>query len=383
METIIQDASKGSPILAYGSASVSPKQKLMRLAALIFLLIALPVLIITGIFFIGSAQFPSSVLLSIALSPSKINRSIQGALVAELPAPWRTALETDTSFPVILGLAKTEKGEVAPFAIVPRTVSIAGSESVRIVKSGLFKTIVPESVPIETRPYRSFVGVLHARNGADAGWMIASRLLQMISGTSSSTADTNEDVYGSISKNRGKIFLSTESVKSAYEPGSFFVVFGTDERKATVLPEALLSQGIAISEVRAPEKLILNGDGGMRIGWSGLSDEERAMLAVAQGHVTGTAYQLPDQEIVPAITPEPGYASSVTNELLISTAWKQSSGEADTWKSSCPGDIRLALHGEALRNLLILFRTSPSWREKIQSFVIASDQNKTIFCINE
>lgn len=381
--TIIQETSHGSAILAYGSATSSPRRRLFLFIILIVLLVAVPALILTLIFFLGSAAIPTKPLFAISLTPSAIESKFSGALVTELPAPWRTALETNSSLPVILGLAATEQGTVAPYAIIPRSVSISTPAGTTVTKNTLTKTIVSESIKTASTPYRILLDILGKRKNADAGWGIHTNLLSLISGTSLQDEKDQEWIYGSLKGNRGTILLPEEEYAWSLSESAFFVLLGKQRPDQTLVSNALLTQGINLKETRSPDHLSIKGDGTLIATWSDPSNEERALIQVANGMTTGTPFILPDQDNVAQISTQAVSSTDSSNAIAIQGGWKQSSGEPSQWKTNCPGSVRFSIEGEALQNILLLFRATPSWREKVHSFAISTDQKKHIFCVNE
>jgi hypothetical protein len=378
--TVIQEASKGSPMLAYGKAGSSMKRRLFFWISLPILLIAIPVILLTCLFFFGETEMPKERLLAISIQPSSINKNISGALITELPAPWRTAVETNTSLPIILGLAKTKSGSIAPYAIVPRILSISSSDQNNIIEGSLIKTILRDDIETERGAYRLFSKLLNAQNSADAGFMINEALLLMLSGEAQTDARDDIPVYGSIKGTRGKIFLSSEDETGESANGQLFAFMGKNLKSDNAISNQLLTQGIDVRDLRMPESLNLKGDGSIRLSWNEVSAEDQDKILVALGQTTSTPFKLPDEVTANIITPQ---TTTTSNAFTFQDTWKASDGSATEWKTSCPGNVRLNINGEALQNLLTLAKVPLSWRENIRSFVISSEDGKNIFCINE
>jgi hypothetical protein len=376
--TVIQGTLNGSPILAYGSAGSTKNRKISIIISIIILLITIPILTIVGYFFLGSAELPSETLLAISVIPSDVNSKMNGALITELPAPWRTALEMNISFPIILGLALTSDGKPAPYAVLPRIASVAAPEKTNIISGTLTKMILNENIKTSKSHYRSYSKLLSVRKNMDAGWMINERLLLMISGEALSDARDDIPVYGSIKANRGVIFLPIEDVVAKEANGKLFAILGEAlGTSSEAVTNRLLTQGIDIRDVHAPESLVMGDNGSIQLTWKDLRPEESPQLLIASGKTTSTTFQLPDDMAVKLISSD---ATSTTNEIYIAGTIEN---VTSTQQSSCPGHIRFSIQGEALQNLLTLIKMPLSWKEKIQAVTISTDNNKNIFCINE
>lgn len=381
--TIIQETSHGSPILAYGSASLSPKRRIVLFITAAILFLAVPFLLILFTFVFGSAELPSHTVLAISVTPSKVSAKIQGVLITELPSPWRAALETQSSLPVIIGLAKTKQGTIAPFAIVPKNISLIAPEHTKISNSSLVKLLSNNEIETSKKSYRSLSRLLNIQKRSDAGWQVYESLLLMISNQPPSDSKDDIPVYGSLSGTRGNIYLPTEETNDTDSTGAFFVILGKNAVQSNNLSNALMTQGIDARSIHDPEYLSLKGDGAIEIKWLNLSEEEKSNALAISGKSTSTSFELPDQELVKLIASDKSLPVDESNKVSIQNSWKQSSGEASLWKTNCPGKTRFSIQGEALQNLLTMLKASTSWKSKIQSFTISTDGKQNIFCINE
>lgn len=381
MDTFIQDASKGSAILAYGTKGSSPKSIAIKILIAAAILLGVFLLFLFWTFAFGSATLPSKPLFEIAVKPKDVMHTLNGALITELPAPWRTALESESRFPAILGIAETKNGKLAPFALIAKTTSITAQAEESIISSSLVTLISSSDIETTQTPYRRILKLLGLKKKNDLSWTIDQRLLQAFSGYSpSQESSRDQSVFGTLKGARGSILLPSETVTSENSEGAFFVMLGNTDASARNISPSLRAQGLNMLNARDPNKLLLTGNGTLQANWNELSDVERQDIAIALGHSSGSPFILPDNDLISTILP---IASGTEKELVITHAWKQPSGEPVTWKSNCPGTIRFAINGDALQNLLLSFKTPAPWREKIRSFSISTEGKENLFCINE
>ena len=374
---------QGSAILAYGRAPKS--QSVLRWLAVIGAAIFVFLFAVFGyVLAFTSTELPANRLITGLVIPNQIHDQLPPGLVTDLPAPWRSVIETESALPAILGAWIDERGTPHAFASVLRVPYIAPSEQFKIQKRrwSLLITTTDEFVP-EHIPVRTLLRLRNLLKKNDVAWMIDSSALQQIVGEEPG----DDRVFGTWSGSSGTILLDpTDDVTEADITSPLIVTLGASRVEADPLMRSLVTQGVDLSgTVQTPSGVYINpASGSTTITWSSdLPEAEQMRILGFFGKATSTPYALPDESVVFELTPSVQLIGGIENteQLAISasgiSAIRPVSGLRE---GDCPGLTRFSIEGDVLESLLKAWNWPESWREQLNRFMIRQSEDAVRVC---
>lgn len=376
MDSTFGTTSNGSPILAFGKARRSFRSYIGMT------IIAIAVIFIGCLTFglCSSTVVPAQTVFSIVLKPTDVIDRIGGARILDLPAPWRTAIETKKTSPVILGIAKNTDGSLHPFAMIRRPASITVSENLIFETKGFFHLLF--SGDLETKKASSFSLVRESWSlkKHDATWLIRQDLLQELSG-SSFDAEGSDVIRGTWDGANGEIHLVKTGASSLESSGALFATLGSNAEEAKPVVSALFSQGIDLSgSDQTPSSILVQEDGALFLGWMHPTPKDLSIARVAFRQVTSTVIELPDATIAEEFQSVSVGGVEIA-PLFISASGVSNNLPSTSSTSDCDGVLRFRASGIVLQNILSSISVPVSWKQSIESIEIREGDDHANVCV--
>lgn len=379
MDHIVSNPPNGSAILAYGTAPRSHSLWKWIIAAGITLAAIICVSVGYLILF-ASVQLPERRLATVTLRPSDIE--IQSALIRDLPAPWRAAIETKMHAPISIGSWIGDDGKLYSFALVPRWTTIAKTEHLQTQAHGFSMLITDHEPVLEGVPLRRLWKMRRELKIHNAAWEVDGSVLEGIA--LSEDVSGTEIITGTWDGRVGRINLSASSAGPAGED-LIAVSLQPDRDDVAPIIQALPTQGLDLSAIATPPtRILINPETqDIRVGWSErLSDKEQGLVLGAFGLGATTAYELPDASTISQLSPTSTSEDlNATNTYFTPRGIESLSDEKNP--SDCPGIPRFVLQGSALSNLLKQYGAPESWIQALSFIRIHEDEEGAVICVPE
>lgn len=401
MDHLIVDATpKGSAILAYGHTR-GPRWnwKLFAILAGSFFMAGLVTL-----FFISNKLtllVPRGRLVTVAIRPKTLASELSTELRQSLPPPWRAAVETQSRFPAILGIALGADDRPHAFALVARTSSVLPASGLNVTKNGLFRLLTDdENIAIEKVPIQAAWSLERKLRRHGAAWILDGSLLRRLAGTTENDdrVPTLDEASGVWDGWRGRIFIGSEDGDGTALDAPIFAILGNDLEASVPVIEALTSQGIDLRQITLPPSRIAVTDqapGGLSIEWRDkLGADNLVSLRSALGQTDRREQLLPDETGIRELIPS---SATLTVPFLVSADENTSS----TWEVSdsalkgseqiltetqpdpnCPGQVRFLLQGKAMQNLLTAWDIPETWKKSLSRLRIVQAGSDISVCLN-
>lgn len=385
MESTFSVPKQGSPILAYGFAKrpFGFFRSRILLAAII-----LGICLVGAVLFfaLGRIALPKNQALLIALQPQLVSEKLTGDLIADLPSPWRTAIQTKSRSVAYLGIAKNEDGSFYAFSVIPRFVAIAPASGAHVEKLGIYRLVTDaKKTEFESTRLWDLMSLGRKIQKNDAAWIMHSDLFGAMLDSNASSDKTNSVIFGTWKGLTGEIQIPASSLGVQMSDSSQIQAALEENRiEADPAIQALLAEGIDLRAIsKAPTDIRLDQNGDLHLGWDTLPREDRPIVLAAFGLTDTRSFKLPDGEI---------------KEIIASTSTDDVSGEASPFRISkngvetefpdpsdgstepCTGSLKLMIQGQALRNTLGMLNFPSSWQEYLTSFQIRENKGISIIC---
>lgn len=398
MESVIVDAApQGSAILAYGKA---PESRFRYLYIALALIVSLVILVtVTGFFILRNISLPAHRLITIAIIPSKLNKTIGADVISDLPSSWRAAIRSGKTTPALLGIALDAKNHPYPYAFV---FGSTPATDVQSVSHESFRTLLADttSTSMERVGLISIFSLAHDLNRAQATFLIGTNELRIFAGEGSLPASSTPEgvIHGRWINGRGELDLSSKGETNADEQSApFVVVLGGDQNGSLIVKSAIIAQGIDIRDVRTPlQRASFSNDPlSVRATFSSpLAGNESALAKNAFGLTSVRDFSLGDgtvaQELVPSTSTESGgtvftlggsssSAGDPPRSPLGPDVHRDRQGEG----RDCPGNLMLRLDGPILLNTLKQVGIPESLSSAMKSVTMTESGGKALFCIGE
>lgn len=385
---IIDRTPKGSAILAYGTArGPGWNWKLLAVVAgsLAF------VLCIAGItwFLTASVDVPSGRLLAVTIQPRGVAKKLDPALRRDLFAPWRTAIESRSRFPAVLGMSLGSDGQLHPFAIVARSATVM-EVGLTAATDGAFVLLTlrdDEGIAKERVPVRHAFRDAVSLKKAEAAFTLRMDMLAQFALPTDSMEASAEELRGRWSGRIGTLNVTTDGQRAdGAVAGPLFAVLGSGA-EAQPAVTGLLSQGFDVRGLSdAPQAIAMDpADGGsVALYWDKApSREDSGILLAVQNRGRDRVLALPDLTEITEILPGMAPTTSVHGSTMLFLGDGLASSTYDFIRASqtCPGTVRFSYEGAALQQTLTGFSIPDSWKAVLRSIRLTETEGKTKICL--
>jgi hypothetical protein len=396
---IVDSTPKGSAILAYGQSRGSRPRFVIIVATIAIVVCAIAVIAwfwINGL----TIALPKNRLALAVLRPSAVSPKLDAPLRQSLPPAWRTAIETKSVFPAILGVSLDAQHKMHAFALIARTSSVATGSELRMQNEGLFRLLTDDQTnALEQTSFQSITSLYRGLRNNDVAWSLNGEALRQL-GDSTYGADlvsTNEDVRGTWNGSQGTIDLPVTGTKDEGALNTpVFAVLGGNLAETTPFITSLMSQGLDIRSLATPPHLIAtdpNTGTPLIIRWQQpLTLHDIQTLKSAVGDNASRDYALPDEVVLHELVP-----GSTTSTVPFSILWSESSS---TWSlidselrllgdspadlpqdPSCAGSVLFRISDQALQRLLMTWNVPSVWRERLHSLNVNQSEDRVAICL--
>lgn len=383
MTNLITTPSNGSAILAYGSSS-RPHSLRTRIIIAVIALIAIILGVMAYIRLGARIELPEHRILTIVVIPHNIQNALSGELISSLPLTWRTAIESGSRTPVLLGWAyHSEDESIHAFASLFRTNSVIASEGVRLRTKGLTHLLTQGELATERVRINEFSQPFQLAKKHRASWTVDASVLKAALGLPTDIQKTDL-VHGTWDGSRGTINLPSSQASIPEQRQSDILVIlrgGNDE--AGPLLQSLQTQGIDLRDITStPQALFMNSSGTRAI-WTDLPLQDTGKVYAGFDQPSLRSFIIPDQSEAMEFFADAKKAASSTPFVIETNKADDSAQTTSMTQTNCPGTPRLAISGSAMKNTLNLLNAPETWKKLFTSLRIHETDDGGVICINE
>ncbi|OGL72920.1 hypothetical protein A3E39_03155 [Candidatus Uhrbacteria bacterium RIFCSPHIGHO2_12_FULL_60_25] len=386
---VVDSTPKGSAILAYGRAR-GPRWngKLLALIAGSFAVIGILVYALMSTKL--TLPLPIDRLLMVAIRPKQAVSRLNTELRQSLPPTWRTAIETRSSFPAILGVALDADNRPRAFALILRTTVIVPTETVQVTDAGAYR-LLTNGTPMNTEdvPLSRVWSLSRRLRRHDLSFTVNGALLSRYAELETKEDD---DVTGVWDGTQGTINVAStnDGDGDAYD-APIFSRLGDHRDDALPAVAALTSQGIDVRMMTARPTLVSvrpDAAGGVVLTWpEALAADDLLALRAALGVTDRRVLALPDETGVIELFPSSATATvpmSTSTWWLSETILRTSSWNPEITQSdpACPGQTRFLIQDQALQNLLTAWNVPIIWQKTLQRVRLLDTGDSVRVCVN-
>jgi hypothetical protein len=397
---IVDSTPKGSAILAYGTSRGS-RRLFMIIAG--FVALAVCVIVVIAWFWINgiTISLPKNRLALAVMRPSAISSKLDASLRQSLPPAWRTALETRSVLPVVLGVSLDGRLNMHAFALIARTSSIAAGPELHVQNEGALRLLTDNQTDaLEEAPFQTVTSLYRGLRANDVAWSLNGKALGLFADSTNGAGlvPTAEDVRGAWNGSRGTISLPVTGTNGGEEIGApIFAVLGGNLDESAPAIASLMSYGLDIRSVAVPPHLIAvdpNAGAPLVIRWQQpLTLRDAQTLKNAIGEHASRDYALPDETMLRELVP--GSTTSAVPFTMIngdsSSTWLLTDSELRFGgnepanvglNAPCPGSVLFRISDMALQRLLANWNVPAVWREHFHTFSVSQSENRVMICAN-
>ncbi|MCW1891924.1 MAG: hypothetical protein KIH65_001630 [Candidatus Uhrbacteria bacterium] len=383
MTNLITTPSNGSAILAYGSSS-RPHSLRTRIAIGIVALILIIVGMIAYIRLGARIELPEHRILTIVVVPRSIQNTLSGELIASLPLTWRTAIESRSRTPVLLGWAyHPEDGSIRAFASLFRTNSAVASGDIQVRTKGLTHLLTQGELRTERVRINDFSKTFQLAKKHRASWIVDASSLKTALGLEGDLQKPDL-VYGTWDGSRGSIDLpSSQASVPEQRQSDMLVILRGNGDEANPLLQSLQTQGINLREIASTPQALFISPSGTRAIWTEISLQDTGKVYAGFDQASLRSFAIPDQTEALELFADAKTAASGTPFIIETPKPDDSAQTTPMAQTNCPGTPRLVISGNAMKNTLNLFHAPETWKKLFNSLRIHETDGGGVICVNE